>query len=282
MNKMSNNMYIQASLPETFGPLKAIQKANYPFNHKMVEFVEGLAKLQKRTGYSTTELLGFIENRLIFVGRTPKKSDVKARVNFRIKTDSPLVREFYENSSLSNKYLTIEICRLLISLSEIYNDSMNNMCYMIANLEKPSPQPEAYVDMREFQFQQPYIQMPMQMPGMQMPMQAMPGMQAPMQAPMPAVQAPMQAVQAPMQAPMQAPVQTPVSAPVSAPEVTSTVDDEKLEAVKSKIKIKPKAKKPVDVDSLSERAKRLSEGLKETVTDPGTTITTNPLLDDFL
>ena len=264
---MSNNMYIQASLPESFGPLKAIQKANYPFNHKMVEFVEGLAKLQKRTGYSTTELLGFIENRLIFVGRTPNKSGVKARVNFRIKTDSPLVREFYENSSLSNKYLTIEICRLLISLSEIYNDSMNNMCYMIANLERPTPQPEAYVDMREFQFQQPYMQMPMQ--GMPMPMPGMPGMQAPMSAPM---SAPMQAVQAPVFAP--------VSAPVSAPEVTSTVDDEKLEAVKSKIKIKPK--KPVDVDSLSERAKRLSEGLKETVTDPGTTIQTNPLLDDFL
>lgn len=260
-------MYIQASLPESFGPLKAIQKANYPFNHKMVEFVEGLAKLQKRTGYSTTELLGFIENRLIFVGRTPNKSGVKARVNFRIKTDSPLVREFYENSSLSNKYLTIEICRLLISLSEIYNDSMNNMCYMIANLERPTPQPEAYVDMREFQFQQPYMQMPMQ--GMPMPMPGMPGMQAPMSAPM---SAPMQAVQAPVFAP--------VSAPVSAPEVTSTVDDEKLEAVKSKIKIKPK--KPVDVDSLSERAKRLSEGLKETVTDPGTTIQTNPLLDDFL
>lgn len=266
---MSNNMYIQASLPESFGPLKAIQKANYPFNHKMVEFVEGLAKLQKRTGYSTTELLGFIENRLIFVGRTPNKSGVKARVNFRIKTDSPLVREFYENSSLSNKYLTIEICRLLISLSEIYNDSMNNMCYMIANLERPTPQPEAYVDMREFQFQQPYMQMPMQ--GMPMPMPGMPGMQAPIQG-MPGMQAPMQAVQAPVAAP--------VSAPVSAPEVTSTVDDEKLEAVKSKIKIKPK--KPVDVDSLSERAKRLSEGLKETVTDPGTTIQTNPLLDDFL
>lgn len=244
-------MYIAANLPEDFGPLEAIKRANFPFNKKLIDFIESIAKLQERTGLTVPETLGYIENQLIFVGRTPNKTGVRKRVSFRIKTDNVKVQNLYARSDMKHKYFTIELCRLLIALSEVYNTSINNMCYMISSLG-PVQTAHEYVNVHDINYQ------PVQQPIM------------PHQIMQPVAQ--YQPIQEPV-VHMPQPVTQPVQPTVAQP---TTVTEPKK--VKPRIKTKP----PVDVDDLAARAEKLSQGLKETVTDPGTKVTTNRLLDDFL
>lgn len=287
-------MYIQANLPEDYGAFKAIQRQNFPFNKSFEHFIITLSNLQDALGYDIYDTIGFVESNLVFIGVEPRKDNTKMCTSFRFKTFDSTIINFYEKSPLNNKLTTILICRLIISLSEVYNTSLNNMSYLLRKLQSE-------------------IQTPIQYPNLQ---QTQPIQYAHPQ-PVAVVPTPMQ--QLPVSEVPQAPVTsvTPVSEftsvsesyseeiPVETSEVNSTSESsESLPQIKTTKKLveprstskrvseskkttteapfaKPVATSP-DVDALSKRASKLAKKIEETKAKPGTNITTNPLLADFL
>lgn len=287
-------MYIQANLPEDYGAFKAIQRQNFPFNKSFEHFIITLSNLQDALGYDIYDTIGFVESNLVFIGVEPRKDNTKMCTSFRFKTFDSTIINFYEKSPLNNKLTTILICRLIISLSEVYNTSLNNMSYLLRKLQSE-------------------IQTPIQYPNLQ---QTQPLQYAHPQ-PVAVVPTPMQ--QLPVSEVPQAPVTsvTPVSEftsvsesyseeiPVETSEVNSTSESsESLPQIKTTKKLveprstskrvseskkttteapfaKPVATSP-DVDALSKRASKLAKKIEETKAKPGTNITTNPLLADFL
>lgn len=287
-------MYIQANLPEDYGAFKAIQRQNFPFNKSFEHFIITLSNLQDALGYDIYDTIGFVESNLVFIGVEPRKDNTKMCTSFRFKTFDSTIINFYEKSPLNNKLTTILICRLIISLSEVYNTSLNNMSYLLRKLQSE-------------------IQTPIQYPNLQ---QTQPLQYAHPQ-PVAVVPPPMQ--QLPVSEVPQAPVTsvTPVSEftsvsesyseeiPVETSEVNRTSESsESLPQIKTTKKLveprstskrvseskktiteapfaKPVATSP-DVDALSKRASKLAKKIEETKAKPGTNITTNPLLADFL
>lgn len=287
-------MYIQANLPEDYGAFKAIQRQNFPFNKSFEHFIITLSNLQDALGYDIYDTIGFVESNLVFIGVEPRKDNTKMCTSFRFKTFDSTIINFYEKSPLNNKLTTILICRLIISLSEVYNTSLNNMSYLLRKLQSE-------------------IQTPIQYPNLQ---QTQPLQYAHPQ-PVAVVPTPMQ--QLPVSEVPQAPVTsvTPVSEftsvsesyseeiPVETSEVNCTSESsESLPQIKTTKKLveprstskrvseskkttteapfaKPVATSP-DVDALSKRASKLAKKIEETKAKPGTNITTNPLLADFL
>lgn len=287
-------MYIQANLPEDYGAFKAIQRQNFPFNKSFEHFIITLSNLQDALGYDIYDTIGFVESNLVFIGVEPRKDNTKMCTSFRFKTFDSTIINFYEKSPLNNKLTTILICRLIISLSEVYNTSLNNMSYLLRKLQSE-------------------IQTPIQYPNLQ---QTQPLQYAHPQ-PVAVVPTPMQ--QLPVSEVPQAPVTsvTPVSEftsvsesyseeiPVETSEVNRTSESsESLPQIKTTKKLveprstskrvseskkttteapfaKPVATSP-DVDALSKRASKLAKKIEETKAKPGTNITTNPLLADFL
>ena len=287
-------MYIQANLPEDYGAFKAIQRQNFPFNKSFEHFIITLSNLQDALGYDIYDTIGFVESNLVFIGVEPRKDNTKMCTSFRFKTFDSTIINFYEKSPLNNKLTSILICRLIISLSEVYNTSLNNMSYLLRKLQSE-------------------IQTPIQYPNLQ---QTQPLQYAHPQ-PVAVVPTPMQ--QLPVSEVPQAPVTsvTPVSEftsvsesyseeiPVETSEVNRTSESsESLPQIKTTKKLveprstskrvseskktiteapfaKPVATSP-DVDALSKRASKLAKKIEETKAKPGTNITTNPLLADFL
>ncbi len=287
-------MYIQANLPEDYGAFKAIQRQNFPFNKSFEHFIITLSNLQDALGYDIYDTIGFVESNLVFIGVEPRKDNTKMCTSFRFKTFDSTIINFYEKSPLNNKLTTILICRLIISLSEVYNTSLNNMSYLLRKLQSE-------------------IQTPIQYPNLQ---QTQPIQYA---HPQPVAVVPPQLQQLPVSEVPQTPVTsvTPVSEftsvsesyseiiPVETSEVNSTSESsESLPQIKTTKKLveprstskrvseskkttteapfaKPVATSP-DVDALSKRASKLAKKIEETKAKPGTNITTNPLLADFL
>lgn len=287
-------MYIQANLPEDYGAFKAIQRQNFPFNKSFEHFIITLSNLQDVLGYDIYDTIGFVESNLVFIGVEPRKDNTKMCTSFRFKTFDSTIINFYEKSPLNNKLTTILICRLIISLSEVYNTSLNNMSYLLRKLQSE-------------------IQTPIQYPNLQ---QTQPLQYA---HPQPVAVVPTHMQQLPVSEVPQAPVTsvTPASAfmsvseshseiiPVETSEVNSTSESsESLPQIKTTKKLveprstskrvseskkttteapfaKPVATSP-DVDALSKRASKLAKKIEETKAKPGTNITTNPLLADFL
>lgn len=287
-------MYIQANLPEDYGAFKAIQRQNFPFNKSFEHFIITLSNLQDALGYDIYDTIGFVESNLVFIGVEPRKDNTKMCTSFRFKTFDSTIINFYEKSPLNNKLTTILICRLIISLSEVYNTSLNNMSYLLRKLQSEIQTPIQYPNLQQTQPIQ-YAH-PQQVAVVPTQMQQLPVSEVP--------QAPVTSV-------------TPVSEftsvsesyseeiPVETSEVNSTSESsESLPQIKTTKKLveprstskrvseskkttteapfaKPVATSP-DVDALSKRASKLAKKIEETKAKPGTNITTNPLLADFL
>ena len=144
-------MYIQANLPEDYGAFKAIQRQNFPFNKSFEHFIITLSNLQDALGYDIYDTIGFVESNLVFIGVEPRKDNTKMCTSFRFKTFDSTIINFYEKSPLNNKLTTILICRLIISLSEVYNTSLNNMSYLLRKLQSEIQTPIQYPNLQQTQ-----------------------------------------------------------------------------------------------------------------------------------
>lgn len=287
-------MYIQANLPEDYGAFKAIQRRNFPFNKSFEHFIITLSNLQDALGYDIYDTIGFVESNLVFIGVEPRKDNTKMCTSFRFKTFDSTIINFYEKSPLNNKLTTILICRLIISLSEVYNTSLNNMSYLLRKLQSEIQTPVQYPNLQQTQpiqyaHPQPVAVVPT-------PMQQLPVSEVP--------QVPVTSV-TPASAFMSVSESHSEIIPVETSEVNSTSESsESLPQIKTTKKLveprstskrvseskkttteapfaKPVATSP-DVDALSKRASKLAKKIEETKAKPGTNITTNPLLADFL
>lgn len=287
-------MYIQANLPEDYGAFKAIQRQNFPFNKSFEHFIITLSNLQDALGYDIYDTIGFVESNLVFIGVEPRKDNTKMCTSFRFKTFDSTIINFYEKSPLNNKLTTILICRLIISLSEVYNTSLNNMSYLLRKLQSEIQTPVQYPNLQQTQpiqyaHPQPVAVVPT-------PMQQLPVSEVP--------QVPVTSV-TPASAFMSVSESHSEIIPVETSEVNSTSESsESLPQIKTTKKLveprsiskrvseskktiteapfaKPVATSP-DVDALSKRASKLAKKIEETKAKPGTNITTNPLLADFL
>ena len=285
-------MYIQANLPEDYGSFKAIQRQNFPFNKSFEHFIITLSNLQDALGYDIYDTIGFVESNLVFIGVEPRKDNTKMCTSFRFKTFDSTIINFYEKSPLNNKLTTILICRLIISLSEVYNTSLNNMSYLLRKLQSEIQTPIQYPNLQQTQ----PIQYVHTQPIAQTQMQQLPVSEVP--------QAPVTSV-TPASAFMSVSESHSEIIPVETSEVNSTSESsESLPQIKTTKKLveprstskrvseskkttteapfaKPVATSP-DVDALSKRASKLAKKIEETKAKPGTNITTNPLLADFL
>ena len=285
-------MYIQANLPEDYGAFKAIQRQNFPFNKSFEHFIITLSNLQDALGYDIYDTSGFVESNLVFIGVEPRKDNTKMCTSFRFKTFDSTIINFYEKSPLNNKLTTILICRLIISLSEVYNTSLNNMSYLLRKLQSEIQTPIQYPNLQQTQ----PIQYVHTQPIAQTQMQQLPVSEVP--------QAPVTSV-TPASAFMSVSESHSEIIPVETSEVNSTSESsESLPQIKTTKKLveprstskrvseskkttteapfaKPVATSP-DVDALSKRASKLAKKIEETKAKPGTNITTNPLLADFL
>lgn len=287
-------MYIQANLPEDYGAFKAIQRQNFPFNKSFEHFIITLSNLQDALGYDIYDTIGFVESNLVFIGVEPRKDNTKMCTSFRFKTFDSTIINFYEKSPLNNKLTTILICRLIISLSEVYNTSLNNMSYLLRKLQSEIQTPVQYPNLQQTQpiqyaHPQPVAVVPT-------PMQQLPVSEVP--------QVPVTSV-TPASAFMSVSESHSEIIPVETSEVNSTSESsESFPQIKTTKKLveprstskrvseskkttteapfaKPVATSP-DVDALSKRASKLAKKIEETKAKPGTNITTNPLLADFL
>lgn len=285
-------MYIQANLPEDYGAFKAIQRQNFPFNKSFEHFIITLSNLQDALGYDIYDTIGFVESNLVFIGVEPRKDNTKMCTSFRFKTFDSTIINFYEKSPLNNKLTTILICRLIISLSEVYNTSLNNMSYLLRKLQSEIQTPIQYPNLQQTQpiqyvHTQPIAQTPMQ----QLPISEVPHTTVTSVTPASAF--------------MSVSESHSEIIPVETSEVNSTSESsESLPQIKTTKKLveprstskrvseskkttteapfaKPVATSP-DVDALSKRASKLAKKIEETKAKPGTNITTNPLLADFL
>lgn len=285
-------MYIQANLPEDYGAFKAIQRQNFPFNKSFEHFIITLSNLQDALGYDIYDTIGFVESNLVFIGVEPRKDNTKMCTSFRFKTFDSTIINFYEKSPLNNKLTTILICRLIISLSEVYNTSLNNMSYLLRKLQSEIQTPIQYPNLQQTQ----PIQYIHTQPIVPTQMQQLPVSEVP--------QVPVTSV-TPDSAFMSVSESHSEIIPVETSEVNSTSESsESLPQIKTTKKLveprstskrvseskkttteapfaKPVATSP-DVDALSKRASKLAKKIEETKAKPGTNITTNPLLADFL
>lgn len=286
-------MYIQANLPEDYGAFKAIQRQNFPFNKSFEHFIITLSNLQDALGYDIYDTIGFVESNLVFIGVEPRKDNTKMCTSFRFKTFDSTIINFYEKSPLNNKLTTILICRLIISLSEVYNTSLNNMSYLLRKLQSEIQTPIQYPNLQQAQ---PIQYTHTQPVVVSTPMQQLPVSEVP--------QSPVMSV-APVSEFTSVSESYSEEIPVETSEVNSTSESsESLPQIKTTKKLveprstskrvseskktiteapfaKPVATSP-DVDALSKRASKLAKKIEETKAKPGTNITTNPLLADFL
>ena len=285
-------MYIQANLPEDYGAFKAIQRQNFPFNKSFEHFIITLSNLQDALGYDIYDTIGFVESNLVFIGVEPRKDNTKMCTSFRFKTFDSTIINFYEKSPLNNKLTTILICRLIISLSEVYNTSLNNMSYLLRKLQSEIQTPIQYPNLQQVQPLQ-YVNTQQVVPA---PMPQLPVSEVP--------QAPVTSVTPVSEFPSVSEAYS-EEIPVETSEVNSTSESsETMPQIKTTKKLveprsthkrvseskkttteapfaKPVATSP-DVDALSKRASKLAKKIEETKAKPGTNITTNPLLADFL
>lgn len=282
-------MYLQANLPDDYGAFKAIQRQNFPFNKSFEHFISTLNELQDTLGYDTYDTIGFVEANLLSAGQTRHKDTTKACVKFRFKATEPAVIAFYQKSPLMNKHTTILLCRLVISLSEVYSPSLNNMSYLVRKLQSeiqnPNLQPVA----------QPVIQqvaLPVQ--PVAQPVQHVQSQPIRVTQPQSVSSTQSQSVSAVQSTEVSEAYQTSESESVPQIKTSKKLPEQRPARKPKKTAVKatpddvapfantsPVEKTSAEVDNLSKRASKLMNKIEETKAKPGTNITTNPLLADF-
>ena len=276
-------LYLQANLPEDYGAFKAIQRQNFPFNKSFEHFISTLNELQDVLGYDTYDTIGFVEANLLSAGQIRHKDDTKTCVKFRFKATEPAVVAFYQKSPLMNKHTTILICRLVISLSEVYSPSLNNMSYLVRKLQSEIQNPNLqYVAQQVALPVQPVVQPVQSQPVRMTQPQSVSNTQSQSVSAVQSTEESESYQASESEAVPQ--IQTSKKLPEQRP-----VRKQNKKAVKSKpddvapfANTAPVEKTSTDVDKLSKRASKLMNKIEETKAKPGTNITTNPLLADFL
>lgn len=289
-------LYLQANLPDDYGAFKAIQRQNFPFNKSFEHFISTLNELQDTLGYDTYDTIGFVEANLLSASQTRHKDTTKACVKFRFKATEPAVVAFYQKSPLMNKHTTILICRLVISLSEVYSPSLNNMSYLVrklqSELQNPNLQPVAQpVAQPVTQLVQPVAQpvQPVAKPVQHVAQQVQPVQSQPVSVTQP------QSVSTVQSTEVSDVYQTSESESVPQIQTSKKLSEQRPARKQKKKSVKstpddvapfantsPVEKTSAEVDNLSKRASKLMNKIEETKAKPGTTIKTNPLLADFL
>ena len=267
-------MYLLANLPEQYGAMYTIQKYNYPFNKTFVHYVRSVSELSAHLGYGIFKTIGYIEDKLLFIGATPTVDDTRHKVTFKIKVDDPAIERFYSTEELSNKQITLLLVRLAISLSEVYTPSLTHMAYLISELTPVSGSQThaAYLDRRDIISEPAPVATPA---PVSRPVPPTVDVSAPVVTPAPVTPAPV--TQAPA---TPAPVATPepvehkpkkkliTEAAVLGESASSATDDED-----------DSSKKIADA---KQTISKLRETLTETREEPGQEVVTNPLLADFM
>ena len=258
-----NKMYLLANLPEQYGAMYTIQKYNYPFNKTFVHYVRSVSELSAHLGYGIFKTIGYIEDKLLFIGATATVDDTLHKVTFKIKVDDPAIERFYSTEELSNKQITLLLVRLAISLSEVYTPSLTHMAYLISELTPVSGSQThtAYLDRRDIITDPTPVRTP-----------------APVSRPVqPTVDVPAPVTQSPSTS---APVETP--APVEQKPKKKLITEAAVlgEAVSSATDGDDESSKKIA--DAKQTISKLRETLTETREEPGQEVVTNPLLADFM
>lgn len=260
-------MYLLANLPEQYGAMYTIQKYNYPFNKTFVHYVRIVSELSAHLGYGIFKTIGYIEDKLLFIGATPTVDDTRHKVTFKIKVDDPAIDRFYSTDELSNKQITLLLVRLAISLSEVYTPSLTHMAYLISELTPVSGRQThtAYLDRRDVMTEPAPVTTPAPVARPVQPTVDVPAVtSAPAVTPAPVTQAP--ATPAPVEHKPKKKLIT--EAAVLGEAASSATDDED-----------DSSKKIADA---KQTISKLRETLTETREEPGQEVVTNPLLADFM
>lgn len=246
-------MHLTANLPADFGGLEAIKRDNFPFNQLFPEFIVSVALLRRSTGYSVTDVIGYIEDELVYIGQAPVKSPVRKPVSFRIKTSDSDIIDFYAHADGLKKHTTIRLVKLLLNLSEIYGTSMPHMIYMINKLRRQAETPNSFVYNRSVLSPQP---VPASMPGV--PVGVVPT-------------APITDSKSTSEALSESELLSEVAKTPTPSNSTSEASLSSSEAVSEVVRA-----------SESPRSRRKAKPKTDDGVAKGTLVTTNPLLQDFL
>lgn len=127
-------MYIAANLPPFYGQFKKIQRDNYPFSVTFVSYLEAIARLGLELKMDVDLLVGVIEDSLLKEDRLPDIPEGNEPVKFRFSTDSKIIQEYFDGSSLTNKKIILLIIRTTLRLSERFGTSLARLTRMVAGL----------------------------------------------------------------------------------------------------------------------------------------------------
>ena len=120
-------MYISASLPERYGVFNDIRKDNFPFNQTFSKYVELIAQIGIDHKMSIVEVIGYIEDGLMGDERLPDIPEGDEPVQFRFKTDSDIIEQFYKAQEMTNRQVTMLIIMMTLRLSNRYGTSLHRI-----------------------------------------------------------------------------------------------------------------------------------------------------------
>lgn len=139
------SIYIAAKMPPMFGRFNRIRKDNYPFSHTFAAYLETVCALGLRLGVDVDALTGYIEDALLGDGRLPDIPEGDEPVVFRFKTENPVIMEYLDGSTFTNKNAVLFIIRTTLRLSAIYGTSLQRLNVLVGNLapdRAPAQEPE--------------------------------------------------------------------------------------------------------------------------------------------
>jgi len=120
-------LYISASLPERYGVFNDIRKDNFPFNQTFSKYVELIAQIGINHKMSIVEVIGYIEDGLMGDERLPDIPEGDEPVQFRFKTDSDIIEQFYKAQEMTNRQVTMLIIMMTLRLSNRYGTSLHRI-----------------------------------------------------------------------------------------------------------------------------------------------------------
>ena len=120
-------MYISANLPERYGVFNTIRKDNFPFNQTFSQYVELIAQIGIYHKMNIVEVIGYIEDGIMGDERLPDIPEGNETVQFRFKTDSDVIEQFYKAQELTNRQVTMLIIMMTLRLSNRYGTSLHRI-----------------------------------------------------------------------------------------------------------------------------------------------------------
>lgn len=128
-------MFIRIKLPNKYGDLQTIKEENYPFNRAFREFMLSVIQISAREGEDLSPYAVFGRIEHALVRGESLELSGEDSISIDYREDDATIVDFYKSSGYRQKEMTLMFIKLLMKLCSKYGNSISEIIYLITNID---------------------------------------------------------------------------------------------------------------------------------------------------